>query len=363
MALSVGIVGLPNAGKSTLYRALTRAHVAIAPYPFTTVAPNVGVAVVPDSRLEAIARVVGAGRIVPATIRVVDIAGLVRGAHRGEGLGNQFLAHIREVSALLHVVRAFQDPEVAHVEGQPDPVRDIGIVETELALADLGTVVRRRERIAPRARSGDAAARAELEVLEQVEAHLNRGDPVRLLPLTLQEAVRPLHLLTAKPTAYVLNVGEDGAPPDLDAVRAHAERVKSPVVVACLRLEAELLELAPEEAAAYRRISGLPDDALTQVVRAAYGLLDLVTFFSIESGEVRAWPVPRGTAAQEAAGEIHTDMARGFIAAEVIDWEELVRAGSVSAAREQGKIRTEGRTYRVQDGDVITFRFSGGGGS
>lgn len=358
MALSVGIVGLPNAGKSTLYRALTRAHVAIAPYPFTTVDPNVGVAVVPDPRLEAIAQVVGAGRIVPATLRVVDIAGLVRGAHRGEGLGNQFLAHVREASALLHVVRAFQNPEVAHVEGRPDPVRDIGIVETELALADLGTVARRRERVAPRARSGDAAARAELEVLEQVETHLNRGEPVRLLEQALQEAVRPLRLLTGKPTAYVLNVGEEGGAPDLDAVRTHAERVRSPVVVACLRLEAELLELPPEEAADYRRISGLPEDALRQVVRAAYGLLDLVTFFSIEGGEVRAWPVPRGTPAQQAAGEVHTDMARGFIAAEVVPWEELVQAGSVSAARERGKIRTEGRTYRVQDGDVITFRFS-----
>ncbi len=358
MALSVGIVGLPNAGKSTLYRALTRASVAIAPYPFTTLEPNVGVVAVPDPRLAALARVTGAQRVVPATIRVVDIAGLVRGAHRGEGLGNQFLAHVRETSALLHVVRAFGDPEAPHVEGGPDPMRDIGIVEMELALADLAAVERRRERIAPRARTGDRAARAELEALQQVEAHLGRGEPTRLLPDAVREAVRPLRLLTDKPVAYVLNVGEDGAGPDLEAVQAHAARTGSRVVVGNLKLEVELLEFPPEEAAAYRQALGLGEDALHQVIRAAYELLGLVTFFSMESGEVRAWPVRRGTVAQEAAGEIHTDMKRGFVAAEVIPWEELVQAGSVSTARERGKIRTEGRGYVVQDGDVITFRFS-----
>ncbi|MDR7438440.1 MAG: redox-regulated ATPase YchF [Armatimonadota bacterium] len=358
MGLAVGIVGLPNAGKSTLYRALTRASVAIAPYPFTTLEPNVGVVPVPDSRLEAVARAVGARRVVPATIRVVDIAGLVRGAHRGEGLGNQFLAHIRETSALLHVVRAFEDPEAPHVEGAPDPMRDIGIVELELALADLATVERRRERLAPRARTGDRAARAELEVLEQVEAQLNRAEPVRLLPAAVREVVRPLRLLTDKPVAYVLNVGENGRVPGLAAVRAHAARTGSQVVVVNLKLETELLELSPEEAATYRQALGLGEDALHQVIRAAYELLGLVTFFSIESGEVRAWPVPRGTPAQEAAGEIHTDMMQGFVAAEVIWWEDLVQAGSVTAARERGKLRTEGRGYVVRDGDVITFRFS-----
>ncbi len=358
MALSVGIVGLPNAGKSTLYRALTRASVAIAPYPFTTREPNVGVVPVPDPRLAALARVVGARRIVPATIRVVDIAGLVRGAHRGEGLGNQFLAHIREVSAILHVVRAFDDPEAPHVEGELDPMRDIEIVETELALADLATVERRKERLAPRARAGDRAARAELEVLEQVQAHLNQAGPVRLLPAPIREAVRPLRLLTDKPVAYVLNVGDHSLGPNLEAVHAHAARTGSRVVVANLKLEAELLDLAPEEAAAYREALGLGEDALHQVIRAAYELLGLVTFFSIESGEVRAWPVPQGTVAQKAAGEIHTDMMRGFVAAEVIPWEDLVQAGSVSAARDRGRIRTEGRGYVVQDGDVITFRFS-----
>ncbi len=360
MALSVGIVGLPNAGKSTLYRALTRASVAIAPYPFTTLEPNVGVVPVPDPRLGALARVVGARRIVPATVRVVDIAGLVRGAHRGEGLGNQFLAHIREVSALLHVVRAFEDPEAPHVEGELDPIRDIEIVETELALADLATVERRKERLVPRARAGDREARAELAVLEQVQAHLNQAGPVRLLPAPIREAVRPLRLLTDKPVAYVLNVGDRGPEPNLEAVHAHAARTGSRVVVANLKLEAELLDLdlAPEEAAAYREALGLGEDALHQVIRAAYELLGLVTFFSIESGEVRAWPVPQGTVAQEAAGEIHTDMMRGFVAAEVIPWEDLVQAGSVSAARERGRIRTEGRGYVVQDGDVITFRFT-----
>jgi GTP-binding protein YchF len=358
MGLAVGIVGLPNAGKSTLYRALTRVSVAIAPYPFTTLEPNVGVVVVPDSRLEAIARVVGARRVVPATIRVVDIAGLVRGAHRGEGLGNQFLAHIRETSALLHVVRGFEDPEAPHVEGALDPMRDIEIVETELALADLATVGRRRERLMARARTGDRTARAEVEVLEQVEAHLSRGDPVRSLPPATREVVRPLRLLTDKPVAYVLNVGDGGPAKGWEAVQVHAARTGSRLLVANLKLEAELLDLPPEEAAAYRQALGLGEEALHQVIRAAYELLGLVTFFSIESGEVRAWPVPRGTVALEAAGEIHTDMMRGFVAAEVISWEELVQAGSVAAARERGKLRTEGRGYVVQDGDVITFRFS-----
>ncbi|MCS7173812.1 MAG: redox-regulated ATPase YchF [Armatimonadetes bacterium] len=358
MGLAVGIVGLPNAGKSTLYRALTRASVAIAPYPFTTLEPNVGVVAVPDPRLAAIARAVGAQRVVPATIRVVDIAGLVRGAHRGEGLGNQFLAHIRETSALLHVVRAFEDPEAPHVEGAPDPMRDIGIVELELSLADLTTVARRRERLAPRARVGDRTARTELEVLDQVEAQLNRGEPVRLLPAAVREAVRHLRLLTDKPVAYVLNVGENGRVPGWEAVQEHAARTGGEVVVVNLKLEVELLDLPPEEAVAYRQALGLGEDALHRVIRAAYELLGLVTFFSIESGEVRAWPVPRGTPAQEAAGEIHSDMMRGFVAAEVISWEDLVQAGSVAAAREQGKVRTEGRSYRVRDGDVITFRFA-----
>ncbi len=357
--LSLGIVGLPNAGKSTLFRALTRARVAVAPYPFTTVEANTGVAVVPDRRLEVLARLTGAERVVPATVRVVDIAGLVRGAHRGEGLGNRFLAHVREVTALLHVLRAFHDPEVAHVEGAADPLRDLEIVETELLLADLETVERRRERVAPRARTGDPQARAELAALGEAAGALGSGKPARALPEAVRAALRPLRLLTDKPVAYVVNVSEGQLDGRVRAVEDLARARGVPVVVASLRVEDELLDLPPEEARAYRQLAGLGEEVLDQVVRVGYRLLDLVTFFTTESREVRAWPVPRGTRAPQAAGRIHTDMERGFVRAEVVSFHDLVAAGSLEAAREGGKVRLEGRDYQVREGDVITFRFHG----
>lgn len=355
--LSVGIVGLPNAGKSTLFRALTRARVPVAPYPFTTVDPNTGVAVVRDDRLDVLARIAGAERVVPATVRVVDIAGLVRGAHRGEGLGNRFLAHVREMAALLHVVRAFHHPEVAHVEGHPDPLRDIGVVETELLLADLETVQRRMERVEPRARTGDAQARAERAALEEAARALDSGRPARTLPAGVREALRPLRLLTDKPVAYVVNVAEGQSGGAVQAVRALAEERGVPVVVACLKVEDELLDLPEEEARAYRDVAGLGEGVLDQVVRTGYRLLDLVTFFTTESQEVRAWPVPRGTRAPQAAGAIHSDMERGFVRAEVAAFDDLVRAGSWEVAWQAGKVRLEGRDYQVREGDVITFRF------
>ncbi len=357
--LSLGIVGLPNAGKSTLFRALTRARAAVAPYPFTTVDPNTGVAAVPDQRLAVLARITGAERVVPATVRVVDIAGLVRGAHRGEGLGNRFLAHIREMAALLHVVRAFDHPEVAHVEGAADPVRDVEIVETELLLADLETVQRRVERVQPRARTGDPQARAELQILEEAARALNAGQAVRTLPPQVRETLRPLRLLTDKPVAYVVNVGEGQPDGRVQAVRPVAEARGAPVVVASLKVEDELLDLPEEEARAYRQVAGLGEGVLEQVVRTGYRLLDLVTFFTTESREVRAWPVRRGTRAPQAAGTIHTDMERGFVRAEVVAFEDLVKAGSLPAAWEAGKVRLEGRDYEVREGDVITFRFHG----
>ncbi|MDR5676470.1 MAG: redox-regulated ATPase YchF [Armatimonadota bacterium] len=357
MVLSVGIVGLPNAGKSTLFRALTRARVPVAPYPFTTVDPNTGVAAVPDERLDVLARITSAERVVPATVRVVDIAGLVRGAHRGEGLGNRFLAHVREMAALLHVVRAFHHPEVAHVEGHPDPLRDIGVVETELLLADLETVQRRMERVEPRARAGDAQARAERAALEEAARALDSGRPARTLPAGVREALRPLRLLTDKPVAYVVNVAEGQSDGAVQAVRALAEARGVPVVVACLKVEDELLDLPEEEARAYRDVAGLGEGVLDQVVRTGYRLLDLVTFFTTESREVRAWPVPRGTRAPQAAGAIHSDMERGFVRAEVVAFDDLVRAGSWEAAWQAGKVRLEGRDYQVREGDVITFRF------
>jgi GTP-binding protein YchF len=355
--LSVGIVGLPNAGKSTLFRALTRAPVAVASYPFTTVEPNTGVAAVPDERLEVLARITGAERVVPATLRVVDIAGLVRGAHRGEGLGNRFLGHVREMAALLHVVRAFDDPEVPHVEGRADPLRDVDVVETELLLADLEAVQRRLERVAPRARAGEEGAREELRALEEAAAALGRGEPARSLSEASRRALRPLRLLTEKPVAYVVNVGEGEEDGRVEAVRRLGQARGVPVLVACLKVESELLELPEEEARAYREAAGLGEGVLAQVVRAGYRLLDLVTFFTTESREVRAWPVPRGTRAARAAGEVHTDMERGFIRAEVVGFDELVRWGSLQAAREAGRVRLEGKDYEVREGDVITFRF------
>lgn len=355
--LSVGIVGLPNAGKSTLFRALTRARVAVAPYPFTTVDPNTGVAAVPDGRLDVLARLVEADRVVPATVRVVDIAGLVRGAHRGEGLGNRFLAHVREMAALLHVVRAFDHPEVAHVEGQADPVRDVEVVETELLLADLETVQRRMERVRPRARTGDPHARAELAALEEAAVALDAGQPARDLRRQVREALRPLRLLTDKPVAYVVNVAEGQPDGAVQAVRDLAASRGVPVLVASLKVEDELLDLPADEARAYRELAGLGESVLDRVVQTGYRLLDLVTFFTTESREVRAWPVPRGTRAPQAAGAIHSDMERGFIRAEVVAFEDLVEAGSWSAAWETGRVRVEGRDYEVREGDVITFRF------
>lgn len=358
MPLSVGIVGLPNAGKSTLFRALTRAAVAIAPYPFTTIEPNMGSVPVPDERLAVIARLVGAQRIVPATVRVIDIAGLVRDAHKGEGLGNRFLAHIREVTAILHVVRAFHDPEITHVEGRTDPLRDIGVVETELMLADLETIERRTERVATRARIGDLVARAELQVLRAAADHLGKGEPARSLPRDVRARMRELRLLTDKPVAYVVNTAEGNSGGDIEVVAQHARLAGHAVVAASLRVEAELLDLPEEEVRTYREAARLDEDVAHRVARAAYELLDLVTFFSTESQEVRAWPVTRGTTAQRAAGEIHTDMERGFVRAEVATFDDLVRAGSLPAAREQGKMRLEGRDYLIHDGDVVTFRFS-----
>ena len=357
--LSVGIVGLPNAGKSTLFRALTRARVAVAPYPFTTVDPNTGVAAVPDDRLEKLARLTKAEQVVPASVRVVDIAGLVRGAHRGEGLGNRFLSHVRDMAALLHVVRAFHHPEVVHVEGEADPLRDIEVVETELLLADLETLQRRADKVRPRARAADAQARAELVALEQAFEALDEGRPARSLPQEVRAALRDLCLLTDKPVAYVVNVAEGQPDGDVQAVRALAQARGVPVVVASLRVEEELADLPEEEAREYRLLAGLGEGVLDQVVRTGYRLLELVTFFTTESRQVRAWPVPQGTRAVQAAGVIHTDMERGFIRAEVVSFEALVQTGSWQAAWEAGKVRLEGRDYEVREGDVITFRFQG----
>jgi GTP-binding protein YchF len=363
MSLALGLVGLPNAGKSTLFNALTRAGAAVAPYPFTTIDPNVGQAIVPDERLAAVAGVTHPNRIVPATVTVIDIAGLVEGAARGQGLGNRFLSHIREADALVHVVRCFAAADVLRAEGEIDPVRDAELVETELALADLETVERALERARARAKSGDAAARAQAAGFQALAARLGEGIPVRRQAVdgAVAGAAGELRLLTAKPVLYVANVDEAALPdggPGAAALRALADRQRAGCLVVAARLEAELRDLPDEEARAYLAAVGLAEPGLPRLIRACFDLLGLISFFTIRSGEVRAWPVPAGTPAVAAAARIHTDMAQGFIRAEVIAWQDLTAAGSLHAARERGLVRLEGRDYAVRDGDVITFRFA-----
>jgi len=364
VSLTCGLIGLPNAGKSTLFRAVTLAHAEIAPYPFTTIAPNAGVVRIPDDRLTAVAAVTHPDRVVPATLELVDIAGLVRNAHAGEGLGNQFLGHIREVDALLHVVRCFGGP-AAHVEGGVDPVRDIGIVDTELLLADLAAVERALAQVAPRARTGDRAAREEEAVLKGLAAHLSAGRPARsfTVPQAAEAAaqvigrVRPL---TARPVLYVANLDDrdPGSRAALDAVERYAAGAGARALGLYGQLELELSELPPDEASQFLAALDLSERGLPRLVQACRSLLGLHTFFSIASAEVRAWHVPAGTRASKAAGRIHTDMERGFIRAEVIAWDDLVACGSVAAARDRGVLRLEGKEYLVRDGDVITFRFA-----
>jgi ribosome-binding ATPase len=339
--LKVGIVGLPNAGKSTLFNALTRAGAQAAEYPFTTVDPNIAAVTVPDPRLDRIADVLGTDRRAGEQIEFVDVAGLVEGAHKGEGLGNRFLGHLRDVDALLHVVRSFDHPQVAHPQGRLDPVADLEMVETELLLADLETAERRLADAERRAGGGVREARDEAAFWSEVVGRLQAG----------QAAPAEADLLTSKPALVVANVGEgEGVPAALEARGA---------VAVCALDEAELAELDAAEAAALRGDLGIDSDALAEVLRAAYRLLDLVTFFTAVGGnEVRARSLPRGSTVLEAAGKVHTDMQRGFVRAEVIGAGDLVEAGSFAHARELGRLRTEGRDYVVQDGDVVTIKFS-----
>ncbi|HET8678642.1 MAG TPA: redox-regulated ATPase YchF [bacterium] len=363
MGLALGLVGLPNAGKSTLFNALTRGSAAVAPYPFTTIDPNLGQVVVPDERLAAVAGVIRPRRVVPATISVIDIAGLTAGAARGEGLGNRFLAHIREVDAVVHVVRCFAGADVPRAEGELNPVRDAELVETELALADLEVVQRAVERARTRAKAGDAAAREHAAKLQDVAEALGRGVPLRRVHTdnTITSIAGDLRLLTAKPLLFIANVDEASLPdggPLAETLCRLAEQQGAGCIALAARLEADLQDLPAEDARAYLGAVGLEESALPRLARASFALLGLVSFFTILSHEVRAWPVPRGTAAQDAAGRIHTDMAAGFIRAEVIRWDALVAAGSVQEARDRGAVRIEGRDYPVADGDVITFRFA-----
>lgn len=363
--MKLGIVGLPNVGKSTLFNAITKAGAQAENYPFCTIEPNIGVVPVPDPRLDKLAEMYNPEKVTPAFIEFVDIAGLVKGASKGEGLGNKFLSHIREVDAIVHVVRCFEDEEVTHVEGSVDPIRDIEIINLELIFADLESLEKQMAKVQKMAKSGDKQSIEKLQVMEYIKENLEKGIPARSLNFSeeQQNFVRQLFLLTSKPVIYAANISEndvglDEDPPLVRKVREYAQKENARVLVICAKLEEEIVQLDDQEKKAFLQEMGLESSGLDKLVSACYSLLGLISFLTAGPKEVRAWTIKKGTKAPQAAGKIHSDFERGFIRAEVIPYDTLIAVGSYTAAREKGLVRSEGKDYVIQDGDVVLFRFN-----
>lgn len=361
MGFSLGIVGLPNVGKSTLFNLLSEAKADVSNYPFTTINPNIGVVEVPDDRLIQIKQIIGSAKAIPTIIEFYDIAGLVKGAHKGEGLGNQFLSHIREVDAIAHVVRCFSESSIVHVEGEVNPRRDIELVNAELILADLATIDKRFESVRSAVKSGDKKILKVLHILEKVKESLSAGKPARSLLSSMNHEdaaiLEEFHFLTIKPVLYVANVDESGNKEAVEEIKKVAQPEKAGVVAISAKLEAEIGELSPEEGKEYLKSVGLDEFGLQRLIRSGYELLELITFFTANGKECRAWTVKRGTKAQLAAGKVHSDMEKGFIAAEVAHFADLSPAGNYAKLREKGLLHTEGKDYLVQDGDLLLVRF------